>query len=352
MEYGNLSERLAALFAEQVADNAILTDSLFYQAGYQYGPESGQDSEDKTAVIGGFRFNLSYVRSRCLRYNQSLLVELGIKNPNAARYYEFCLPNASYIIYIDEETWQGLQPDVRKRAKLAAFINFSEANPKSKFLPVYLHGKNGIPQCFHIICNLAPFCDKHFLLWPQYEGRTGLNQIYHSDMLYWIDDLFCQLEGTGYTLFFSAEDAGNSLKTFHFQILKLPLPVFDYLDRYYAHRAGFDLITTSTQAWPLDGIMARYDSSTKDAALAEFDLSIREWLSRDDSHSFNLLFRIKAASGIREAFFIFRKKGFTRFCRIKNTFGACEAGGHVIIEDREDFDNFPDESGPLELTRW
>jgi hypothetical protein len=102
------------------------------------------------------------------------------------------------------------------------------------------------------------------------------------------------------------------------------------------------------RAWPLPGILARYGSGAKDEALAEFDRHIRGWLSLDDSHTFNLLFRIKTA-GIREAFFIFRKKGFTRLSGIKNEFGGCEAGGNIIIEDRQDYDDFPGETDRLEL---
>jgi hypothetical protein len=340
MEYGMLSERLEELFAEQVSDRAILTGDLFYQW------ESGQGFGKKTTLIGGFGFNLFYVGSRSLRHDQALLFELGIKNPNAVRYYEYCLPNSPYVRYISGETWQRMQPEVRKRTKTAPFFNYFEANPKAKSLAVNLNGKNGIPQSINITANLAPFSANHFVLWPESEGFTGLKQVYHSDMMFWIDDLFCQLDA-GYSLFFSAEGSGNSVDTFHLQLLQLPFPAFGYLERYYKDTEP-GLTMTSMRAWPLTGVLARYGPGTKDGVLAELDRYIHGWLSRDGSRTFNLLFRITTA-GIREAFFIFREKGFTRLPGIKNEFGACEAGGNLILENRGDYDGFPGETGRLEL---
>jgi hypothetical protein len=348
MEYGELSERMENLFAEQVSDNAILTDALFCrreaglsdQAEFEYG----QSSEEKTALIGRFKFTLLYVRSRRLRYDQTLLLDLGIKNPNAVTYYEYWSPNSPYVRYISGETWQRLRPEVRRCTKTAPFFNYFAANPKAKSLAVNLRGIDRISQRFQIAPNLSPFCANHFVLWPEFEGRTGLKQVYYTDMLYWIDDLFCQLE-SGYSLFFSAKGSGNSVDSFHAQVLRLPFPAFDCLDRYYE---ATGLIMTNVQAWPLPGMLLRYGSGTKDAALAEFDRHIRSWLSLDNTRTFNLLFR-KMADGIREAFFIFRKKGFTRLSGVSNEFAACEAGGNIVIENREEYEGFPGEIERFEL---
>jgi hypothetical protein len=336
------------LFAEQAADLAILTDDLFYQweaglSGYQPGLESGQASERKTVIIGGFDFNLFFVRSRCLRYDQTLLCRLGIKNPNSIKYYEYCSPDSPYVRYLDEKTWQRLPPKIRQQTKIAPFFHYFEANPRAKSLTIYLHRKDGSSQRFNITPNLAPVASNHFLVWPDpEEGFTGLRQSYHEDMLYWLDNL--QLDA-GYSLFFSAEGSGNSVATFHFQVLQAPFPVFGYLDRHYENRKG--LIMTNMRAWPLPGILARYDSGTKDAVLAEFHRHISGWLSLDGSHTFNLLFRRR--TGIREAFFIFREKGFTYISGIQNEFGACAAGGNIIVEACQDFDKFPGETDRLEL---
>jgi hypothetical protein len=352
MEYGELSERMEQLFAEQVSDRAILTDDLFCRRealppGQPPCLESGKSSIEKTAVIGGFKFSLLYVKARCLRHDRTLLFELGIRNPEAARYYELDLsPDFPYVRYLAEESYQRLEPEARKHVRISPFFNYFTVNPKAKSLEVNLHGKDGIPQKFHITPNLAPFCDNHFLVWPEPEGFTGLKQVYHEDMIYWIDDLFCRLE-SGYSLFFSAKYAGNSVDTFHTQVIRLPFPAFDYLDRYLGN-TGSGLIETTTQAWPLPGVFARYNSATRAVVLAALDRYARGWLSFNDTRTFNLLFRKKAAE-IREVFFIFRKKGFTRLSGINNEFAGSEAGGNIIIENREDYDRFPGKTERLEL---
>jgi hypothetical protein len=100
---------------------------------------------------------------------------------------------------------------------------------------------------------------------------------------------------------------------------------------------------TSIKAWPLPGILSRYDACTKEDTLEDLDRHICVWLSHNSSRTFNLLFRTKA--GISEIFFVFRTKGVTRFPgMMKNEIGGCEAGGFLIIEDRQDFDNFPGET--------
>jgi hypothetical protein len=332
---------MEALFAEQAASHAILTDDLFCDW------EAGHDSERKTADIGGFEFNLLYVRSRGLRHDQTLLFKMGIKNPDAARYYEYNpSPDFPYVRYLTEESYQRLAPEVRKHVKASPFLNYLEANPKAKFLAVNLHGRSGAPQKMHISPNLASFCCNHFLVWPEPDGYTGLNQSYHEDMLFWIDDLFCRLD-SNYSLFFSAKGAGNSIDTLHFQILPLPFPAFDYLSRYYGN-ADSILIETDERAWPLPGVFTRYHSGTKDWALADLDRYIRRWLSLDNDHTFNLLFR-SMPDEIREFFFIFRKKGIARIAGITNELGASETGGNVVIEAWEEFERFPAKTERFEL---
>jgi hypothetical protein len=342
MKYGEFVKYIEGLFAKQVADRAILTDDLCC------GRESGHGSAKKTVVIEGHDFNLLYVRSRCLRHDQALLTELGIRPPNTAKFYEFDPASDSpYVEYITEESYRRLAPEARRHAKATPFFNYFETNPKAKSLAVNLHGKDGSETKFNVVANLAPFCENHYLVWPEPQGNTGLKQIYHESMLYWIDDLFCRI-GAGYSLFFSANGSGNSINTLHFQVLALPFPAFDCLDRYYKNRTS-PLIRANTRAWPLPGIFVRYHSAAKDEPLAEFDRCIRDWLSLDSARTFNLLFRIEAATGIREAFFIYRKKQFTRLSGVDNEFAGCEAGGNIIIENREDYERFPDKTERLEL---
>jgi hypothetical protein len=332
------------LFANQVFDRAIITDDLFDLLCHR---EAGGGSEWKTVDIGGFRFTLIYVRSRGLRHDQTTLVKLGIKNPDAARYYEFDpSPDFPYVRYRPEQAYQGRDLETRKRVKFSPFYNYIDANPKSESLEITLHGKDGISQRFHISPNISPFCDNHFLVWPEPENCLGLKQVYHESLFYWIDDLFSRLD-SHYSLFFSAIGAGNSLDTLHFQVLPLPFPAFDYLGRRYGD-TGSGLIETSAEIWPLPGIFARYNSGTKTVVLVELDRYIRGWLSRDKARTFNLIFRKKNA-GIREAFFIFRKKGIARLPGVPNEFAASEAGGNIIIESRTDYANFPSITDRFEL---
>jgi hypothetical protein len=67
-------------------------------------------------------------------------------------------------------------------------------------------------------------------------------------------------------------------------------------------------------------------------------------------HTFNLVFtKKKADDEVREVFFIFRERGFTRLPGIENEFAGCEAGGNIIIENLEEYERFPGEIERLEL---
>jgi hypothetical protein len=201
------------------------------------------------------------------------------------------------------------------------------------------------PTRFIVTPNAAPFCANHFLVWPEPSGYTGLKQVYQNNLLFWADDLFSRLDDD-YSLFYSAKGTGNSIDTLHFQVLKMPFPAFEYLNEFYK---GMETCVKETDrtAWPLFGVFARYNCGTKDKVLGDLDSFIQKWLSADSARTFNLLFTARA--DVREAFFIFRKKGVTLLPGMKNEFAGCEAGGNIIIEDWDDYKNFPAETARLEL---
>jgi len=227
-------------------------------------------------------------------------------------------------------------------------FNYIEQNPKRKKISVYLHARNGFPQTFNIVPNLAPFCNNHFVVYAENGGFSGLKQVYqpHGTLLYWIDALFLQINSNNYRLFFNPKGTGNSLDTLHFQILKSTFPAFDSLDRHYPN-SDTGLVDTKKTDWPFEGVLARYTCDTRDDILASMETRIERWLS-NPANTFNLLFHVRQ-DGLREFFFIFRKKGFNHMAGIHNDIAGCEAGGKVIVEDWTEFENFPEETGEMEL---
>ncbi len=343
------------MFSQSEADGALLTNSLFQREEAasiikQYVQIQGKASETKTISIENFNFNLIYLQSRFLRHFERLLFDLGIKKEDAPKHYELDIdPLSPYIEIISRSDYDKLPSTVQKATKEAAFFKYLDSNPKGRLLPILLRGRNGNEQKFCFISNVAPFCDDHLVIYADSDGNKVLKQMYHEDTLYWIDDLRSQTGSNDYRLFFTPKGAGNSEDILHYQYLKSPFPVFSYLSTNYAGQETA-IIETDKSDWPFPGILARYNSSSKNEILAELDRRINKWLNDDKTNTFNLLFQSNPR-GFREFFFIFRKQGYNYIEGIKNAIAGYEAGGNIIVEDRTDFDNFPSVINRLALVK-
>jgi len=351
----NLENNLEEMFTQYDSDFAIIYHHLFQDnktalilRQYGYGFD---DDVSRKIYIEGAEFNLCYVNSRRLRYNINLLYKLNIIDSYAKRFYEYDPhPSATYLIYLSEDAFNRLPPEVQKITKQAPFFNYAERYPKRKIISVNLHSRSGFPQKFIIVPNLAPFCSDHFVVFAENGGFGGLKQVYqpHGTLLYWIDDLFLQFQTSNYNLFFTPKGAGNTLDTLHFQLLKSSFPAFDSLDRHYNNN-DTGLIYTNKNDWPFEGILARYTHETRDTVLASLETKIEYRLSNPEN-TFILLFHVRQ-DGLREFFFIFRKKGFNYISGIHNEIAGSETGGIIIVENKKEYESFPTETGKLELRK-
>jgi hypothetical protein len=361
MNNENLSEKIEALFDSMDSDHALLTPNLFldketmqilheYECDPYTGYAPGQLSygSTKKVTIEGSEFNILYVPTRSYRNNADLLFELGIKKRGARQYYEYDDPSIdqSYITYIDEASKKNLPKDVQDKIKKATIYNYPEQNPKGKLIDIDLYSKNGLPRIFCITANWAPFEKYHYIIFAKNNENLALKQIYHNNKtLYWIDDLFTQLNSPAYSLFFNPQGAGYSMDTLHFQLIKNSFPVFEALEQKYPLKNS-KLIHTNNSDWPFKGILARYTSNTKNEVLSVLNGEINHWIS-GQNNTFNLLFRMRQ-DGYREYFFVFRNKGLIQIKEISNDIAGYEVAGNIIVEDRKDYENFPDKIEKLE----
>lgn len=270
-----------------------------------------------------------------------MLFTLGIKKRNTKQFYEYQnIDNPDYITYIDEDAYQQLHIDIRKNVRKATIYKFSEQNPRGNLIYFVLHSEEGSSQEFILTANWAPFQDYHFIIFAKNNGLTALKQKYHSGRtLEWIDDLFTKLKSVNYSLFFNSQGAGQSMDTLHFQLIKNEFPVFTTLNKTYNNYYP-GLIRTNINDWPFEGILARYTQETKNEAFKQLNMEINEWISNPEN-TFNLLFRIKNDE-YREFFFVFRKKGLNYIKGISNGIAGYEVAGNIIIENREEYEKFPD----------
>ena len=336
--------RIEALFDRLDSAGALLTPGLAGSEGNSYG--YSQEIE-----IEGARFVKHHVITRLLRKDNDLMVNLGIRNPKAKVYYEYDpSPESSFIFYIDEYTHQNyLSGDNKKKATRTGIYKYSDNNPKGELMPVKLCSKNGSPQAFFVTANWAPFSAYHFIVLAENDRNRALKQVYHPGCtLWWIDDLFEQLNSADYNLFFSPQGAGNSLDTLHFQIIKGPsFPCFERLGQKYPQKEP-GLIDTKKGDWPFKGILARYSPETKDRVLSALEEKILLWLKSSPDNTFCLLYQLNQ-DGCREVFFVFRKRGLNSIKGISNYISGYEVAGNLIIEDRTEYLDFPEISEKLEL---
>ena len=289
-----------------------------------------------------------HVATRILRKNSVLLGKLGIENPDAKKFYEYD-SDSSEISYIGEYTYRNLSESEKIRAQRATIFEYKELNPKGRLCSVILHYKDGHPQEFKIIPNRSAFTDNHFVAFAHYNGNVALKQVFHPNgTLYFVDDLFTQLNNSGYSLFFNCQGAGHSMNTMHYQLLKKSFPAFEHFNIIYPKNdCGLTLVTKHD--WPFPGILARYTEDTKDKVLSALENEIKLWLSSNSEHTFNLLFRCD--NGLREFFFVFREKGVSFIKGISNAIGSYEVSGNILIEDRMEYDVFPVFCENLELVQ-
>ena len=261
--------------------------------------------------IEGAGFVKHHVITRYLRKDNVLMVNLGIRNPEAKAYYEYDpSPDSPFIIYIDDFAYQNhLDEDNKKNARRTGIYEYSDNNPKGELMPIKLCANNGSPQGFFVTANWAPFSAYHFIVFAENDGNRALKQVYYPGCtLWWIDDLFEQLNSAGYHLFFSSQGAGNSMDTHHFQIIKGPsFPCFERLGQVYSQKDP-GLIETKKGDWPFEGILARYSPETKDSILSSLEEKILLWLRSSPDNTFCLLYQMNR-DGYREVFFVFRKRG-------------------------------------------
>ena len=341
------------MFLQNEIDGVLINESILrkkecYEIIQKYFLCNEINTDKKIITIEGFNFNLIYLGSRLWRHNKQLLYDLNIINNKKKKYFELDENIYSpYIEYIDEKKYNDLPENNKKNIKEAAFFNYLDNNKKGK-LSIILNGKDGKEKKFCIISNYAPFCKNHFVVYSENEGNKALKQIYHKDTLYWIDSLHSQIGSKDIRLFFSPKGAGNSQDALHFQYLKSKFPAFDYLDEKYSGGAS-EIIETKKSDWPFPGIMARYNSNSKEIILKELNKIIKSWLNKNSNNTFNLLFQ-STSCGNYEFYFIFRKLGYNYIKGIKNSIAGYEVGGNIIVENKTDFENFPSALNKLSLS--
>jgi len=361
-----LKEKIEALFDELDSKHALLTPTLFgdeetgkilrkhcggiFTESLQKECNLQEYGPSREISVGKVRLHIHYVTTRCLRKFPDFLVDLGILN-SEAKYFEYdpC-PESPYIIYLDEYENKNLPPEIDRKNRKATV--FKDQNPKGETISIDLHSRDGHSQTFFITPNMAPFSKNHFIIFsaPQRGRNTALKQIFHNNQtLYWIDDIFTQLNSVEYGLFFNAQGANNSMDTFHVQIINIQnsFPVFESLKRSYPN-TNSGLIFTEECDWPFKGILARYTPDTRDRILPSLEEEIKLWISKDPDNTFNLVCQMNQ-NGYREFFFVFRQKSLGYIKGISAGTAGYEVAGRLIIEDRKEFDAFPEHIEKLEM---
>ena len=363
----NLKDTIENLFDRKVSEHVVLTQKLFEDEktlsimrkcngdihnGLDFNSNFKRTSYSyrREIIMEGSKFFIHYIPTRYLRSNEELLYELGIKNRDIKRqYYEYDpSPDSPWLIYCEKNEFEKfLPPEVLSRTKQSTIFDYKELNPRGELISVKLSSKDG-SQEFNITYNWAPFKEDHFLVYANNNGNTVLKQTYHNKhTLWWMDDLLTRLNCADYRIFYNAKGAGHSMETLHFQLIKNHFPVFEKLEHIYPNKAS-GLIHTTKHDWPFIGILARYKSDTKERILSDLEEKIKEWIS-ESNNTFNLLCQMKGE--YREFFFVFRERGLNYIEGISNGIAGYEIAGNVIIENREEFESFPDEIDEIKLRR-
>ncbi|MCL2720989.1 MAG: hypothetical protein FWD47_06575 [Treponema sp.] len=360
-------KKIEELFEKQNTAGAILTPRLYQEKkhiilkyckdyyndnqtldNFSYGPSKKVYIEKSNSI-----FNVFYIRTRKDRNNTKLLIDLGIRKENALQYYEYEDPDIDpfYISYIDKETLNKLPNDVQKVTRKATIFIYKDQNPKGELISCNLQSKDGSYQEFNVTANWAGFQENHFIIFAKVFSKNNshyvLKQIYHDDILWWIDDLFSQINSDTYSLFYSPIFAGNSMDTLHLQLIKSNFPVFEKLNNDYNNYTS-ELININDNVWPFPGILARYTVDDKDKILFELNDKINRYISKS-GNTFNLLFRTRKE--YREVYFAYRKKGKSYIKGISNDIAGFEVGGNLIIESKEEFENFSDKVEEIDLVK-
>ncbi|MDR1997449.1 MAG: hypothetical protein LBQ83_03915 [Candidatus Margulisbacteria bacterium] len=315
-----LSSRLEAILARQTASGHILPGNFIRKKIY----------------LERKRFNLIYAEPRHLRKDSALLRQRGITAPETPVRYEYAAPDlpARQLQLLDEAAYQSLSPAEQLLAHRSGFLNQREDT-----LLVALRGYKGPRQSFKIGANFAPLGNGHFVVWQDTDSALRLRQVYQGiNQLYWIDDLLEQLGNPDYRLFFSAMGTGNSTDILHFQVLKEKFPVFAHLGYYYSSRAP-EIIFTSRSAWPFKGFLARYTPDSRKEILGDLTARIKYWLGQRPNNTFNLL--AQQRGGLREIYFVKRKYALCYMQGMSNSFSGYEVAGNIVVEDFQEYLNFP-----------
>jgi hypothetical protein len=296
----------------------------------------------KKAIIAKHYFNVIYSEPRHRRKDPNLLRQHGIIGAQQNYFYEYINPDLGRkkLQLIDVETFNKLGPKHQNNLQPAHFLN-----PAEFTIPLKLSGYKNNLQDFLMGANYAPFGAGHFVVWTPAQNTTaGLlayQQIYQGiNQLYWADSLLSQIGDPEYRLFFNARGTGNSSNIFHFQVLREKFPVFAQFSYYY-HYNRSEIIYTSRRAWPFQGFLARYTLETQKTVLEELTTHIKHWLKQKPFHTFNLLAKFRP-DGRREIFFVKRKSSLIYLKGISNSFSGYEVAGNIVVENMQEYQNFPD----------
>lgn len=201
------------------------------------------------------------------------------------------------------------------------------AFPKEVLLPIEL-GKAG----FLYGANFATLGHSHFTLWTEV---PILQKYWPMDSLRWLCEHGDRLHCAEYSTFFNGLGAGNSLRHFHYQTLREPLPVFDAPCSRNFGASGIQRLE-----WPMPVYRLVVTRGNKRlAGLQRLDAFILAWLNMARHNTLNLAHRKDDAKNTH-LIFIPRldRDGYHHPKEITNDFAGCEVCGRINVENRQEWE--------------
>ena len=303
-----LGAALSALWEQQKAIGFILGEP-------SEGENLGDESRFLSKQVGPYW--LIHSPARKDRRNIPFLVARGILKEHPLLVYEK-LEGGAYDHY------PGKRHGFRD---ICFFCSAQGANPNEVLVPVDLGGAE-----FVYGANYATLGHCHFTVWTKV---PILQKYWPEDTLRWLAEHGRRLGSSEYTTFFNGLGAGNSIMHFHYQTLRESFPIMEAPVSRELGPSGIARLT-----WPIPAYRTAIAPQTNlSDALLPMDVFVQRWLSLDPRHSLNLIQAFDSA-GTGHLVFVPRidSKHARRPEQIGNDFAACEVGGRINIEQREEWE--------------
>jgi hypothetical protein len=200
------------------------------------------------------------------------------------------------------------------------------ANPNEVLLPVEIGD-----AAFLYGANFATLGRSHFTFWTE---TPILQKYWPRDSLTWLCEHGDKLQCGEFSTFFNGLGAGNSLRHFHYQTLREPLPILDAPSVRELGRSGVERLD-----WPMPAYRVTFhENGDRSRPLGRLDALIIAWLDMAPQNTLNLAHR-KDARGTHLIFVPRVDRADKLHPRgISNGFAGCEVCGRINIESRREWE--------------